>query len=152
MANHAVAWQVVAHASHHHPPHMNEPLRKTKRPTSLGRFVAALRNSFAGYRHAITHESAFREELLACAVLAPVSVMLPVSWIEHLILLVSLILIVLVELINSAIEATVDRISLEHHPLAGQAKDLASAAVLTALLITGLCWAMIVGPVVVRWW
>ena len=85
-------------------------------------------------------------------VLVPVGVLVPVSDIEHLLLMLSLMLVVLVELVNSAIEATVDRISLEHHPLAGQAKDLGSAAVLTAVLMTGLTWTVIVGPVLLRWW
>ena len=92
-----------------------------------------------------------REGLLALAILVPVSIFLPVSDIEHLLLVLSMMLVVLVELVNSAIEATVDRISLERHPLAGLAKDLGSAAVLIAVLMSGLCWVVIAGPVVVRW-
>jgi diacylglycerol kinase (ATP) len=131
---------------------MNDPDWKAKAPRFPGRLVAAMRNSVAGFRHAVATESAVREELVAIASLGPVAVWVPVSRIEHLLLLLSLLLVLLLELVNSAIEATVDRISLERHPLAGHAKDLGSAAVLTALLMTGLTWTVIVGPVVMRWW
>lgn len=131
---------------------MSEPVRKARASSFVGRLIAAFRHSLLGYRHAIANESAIREELVALGILVPVSVALPVSALEHLILVLSLLLVVLVELINSAIEATVDRISLERHPLAGQAKDLGSAAVLTALLMTSITWTMIAGPVVLRWW
>jgi diacylglycerol kinase (ATP) len=70
---------------------------------------------------------------------------------EHLLLVLPMMLVVLVELVNSAIESAVNRISLEHHPLSGRAKDLASAAVGVAVLMWGLCWLVIVGPVVLRW-
>ncbi|MEQ1689953.1 MAG: diacylglycerol kinase [Gemmatimonas sp.] len=131
---------------------MQQPAGKPKAKHFVGRLLAAFRNSFAGYRHAIATESAIREELLALLVLVPVSLVMPVSQVEHLLLLLSLLLVILVELVNTAIEATVDRISLERHPLAGQAKDLGSAAVFTALLMTGLTWTMIAGPIVIRWW
>ncbi|OGR86919.1 MAG: hypothetical protein A3A86_06535 [Elusimicrobia bacterium RIFCSPLOWO2_01_FULL_60_11] len=107
--------------------------------------------SCAGFRHAIRNGAAMRQELTAAAILVPVSVLLPVSGMERLALVSSMMLVLLVELLNSAIEATVDRISMEHSPLAGQAKDMASAAVLVALLMSGLCWAVIAGPVAVRW-
>ncbi|MBL0172067.1 MAG: diacylglycerol kinase [Gemmatimonadaceae bacterium] len=139
-------------ATIHHSPLMTEPLRKTKPSSFVGRLIAAFRNSFAGYRHAFASESALREELVAFVILAPLSLALPVSRVEHLMLLLSLILVILVELLNTAIEATVDRISLELHPLAGMAKDLGSASVLTALVMTGICWVMIAGPVVLHWW
>lgn len=92
-----------------------------------------------------------REELIALAVLVPISAMLPVSTIEHLLLVLSLMLLVAVELLNSAVERTVDRISTEQHPLAGQAKDMASAAVLVVVLMAGLTWTVIAGPVVLVW-
>jgi diacylglycerol kinase (ATP) len=62
-----------------------------------------------------------------------------------------MMLVVLVEFVNSAIETAVDRISLERHPLAGRAKDLASAAVLLAVLMSGLCWVVIAGPIAIQW-
>ena len=113
--------------------------------------INALGYSYAGFRHAIRHETAIREELIVLAILVPVSAVLPVSNLEHLILVLTMMLVILVELLNSAIESTVDRISLERHPLAGQAKDLGSAAVGIAVLMWGLSWLVIVGPVVVRW-
>jgi diacylglycerol kinase (ATP) len=115
------------------------------------RLINACRYSYAGLRHAIRHEVAVREELIAVAILGPASAFLPVTRVEHLILVLALLLVVLVELINSSIEATVDRISQERHPLAGQAKDLGSAAVFIALVMSALSWLVIAGPVVVRW-
>jgi diacylglycerol kinase (ATP) len=107
-----------------------------------------MRYSMAGFRYALKNEASIRQELLALAVLTPVSMFLHVGRLEHLILFVSMLLVVMVEFLNSAIEAAVDRISLEKHPLAGQAKDLGSAAVFVSLLIWGACWAAIVGPLV----
>lgn len=112
--------------------------------------IGACRYSYAGFRHAIRHEAAIRQELALSAVLAPVSAFLHVSLIEHLLLALALLLVVLVEFLNSAIEATVDRISMERHPLAGQAKDLGSAAVLVALVMAALTWGVIVGPLLIR--
>jgi len=117
----------------------------------LERLVNALKYSWAGLCQAARNEAAFREELAATAVLAPASLALHVSRIEHLILVLALLFILLVELLNTAIEAVVDRVSFELHPLAGTAKDLGSAAVLTSLVMAGLCWAAIVGPVAYRW-
>jgi diacylglycerol kinase (ATP) len=114
------------------------------------RLIGACRYSHAGFRHAIRHETAIRQELVLSAILAPVSALLHVSMIEHLLLVLALMLVVLVEFLNSAIEATVDRISTERHPLAGQAKDLGSAAVLVAIVMWALTWGVIVGPLVIR--
>ena len=122
-----------------------------KRRGGLRRLVDACGYSYGGLRQAIAHDPAIRQGLVALAVLVPVSVLLPVSDLEHLILVLSMMLVVLVEFVNSAIEATVDRISLERHPLAGQAKDFGSVAVGIAVLMSGLCWIVIAGPVVLRW-
>jgi len=102
-----------------------------------------MRYSVAGFRYALKNEASIRQELLALAVLTPVSVALHVSRLEHLVLVVSMLLVLMVEFLNSAIEAAVDRVSLEEHPLAGQAKDLGSAAVFISLLIWGASWAAI---------
>ena len=118
---------------------------------SIGRFVSALGYALAGFRYAVLHETAIRRELIALAILVPVSAVLPVSDVEHLLLVLPMMLVVLVELVNSSIESVVNRISLEQHPLSGQAKDLASAAVGVAVMMWGLCWLVIVGPVLVRW-
>lgn len=99
----------------------------------------------------MAHEAAIRQEIIMLVILVPFSAWLPVTDVEHLILVLSMMLVILVEFINSAIEATVDRISAERHPLAGQAKDKASTAVAIAVLMFGLSWTVIVTPVLVRW-
>ena len=91
-----------------------------------------------------------RQELFGFAVLTPVAVLLPVPAIERLLLVLSMLLVLLTEFINSAIETAIDRISLERHPLSGQAKDLGSAAVAVALLMSALSWIVVAGPVLVR--
>ena len=125
------------------------PLRRP----SLGpaRLAGALRYSIAGFRHAASREAAFQQELLVSLLMLPLAILLPVPLLERLVLVLSMMLVMVVELLNSAIEAAVDRISAERHPLAGQAKDMGSAAVLLALVMSMLCWAVIAGPVVVRW-
>jgi diacylglycerol kinase (ATP) len=117
----------------------------------LRRVVASFRHSGAGFRDGFVSEPAIREALLGFVLLLPVAVLLPVTRLERLTLIVSLLLVVMMELLNSAIEATVDRVSLERHPLARQAKDFASASVFVAAVIAALCWLLIAGPVVVRW-
>jgi len=130
---------------------MNDERNVMKSTGGLRRLVNALGYSYAGLRHAVANEAAIRQEFFALAFLIPASLLLPVSAIEHLLLVVSMMLVVLIEFLNSSIEAAVDRISLERHPLSGQAKDLGSAAVGVAVLISGLCWLVIAGPVVYRW-
>ena len=115
------------------------------------RLAGALRYSIAGFRHATRHEAAFQQEVLVSLLLLPAALLLPVSALERLILVVSMLFVIVVELLNSAIEATVDRISAERHPLAGQAKDMGSAAVLVALVMSLLCWTVIAGPVIAAW-
>jgi diacylglycerol kinase (ATP) len=105
----------------------------------------------AGLRHALQAEAALRQELFACIVLIPLALFLPVPALERLLLVLSMLLVVLTEFLNSAIEAAIDRISLERHPLSGQAKDLGSAAVAVALLMSALCWIVIAGPVAMAW-
>ena len=115
------------------------------------RLAKAFGYSLAGLRHAVRHETALRQELLALVPLVPLACLLPVSRLEALILVLSMMGVVLTEFLNSAIESAVDRISLERHPLSGQAKDLASAAVAAALLMSALCWGVIAGPVIFHW-
>ena len=122
-----------------------------KGATGLRRLVNAGRNSIAGLRHALANEAAMRQEMLGCIVLTPIALLLPVPAIERLLLVLSMLLVLLTEFINSAIETTIDRISLERHPLSGQAKDLGSAAVAVALLMSALSWIVIAGPVLLRW-
>ena len=122
-----------------------------KGATGFRRLVNACSYSAAGLRHALKREAAIREELIACVVLIPLAVLLPVPAVERLLIILSMLLVVLTEFLNSAIEAAIDRISLDRHPLSGQAKDLGSAAVAVALLMSALCWIVIAGPVAMRW-
>jgi diacylglycerol kinase (ATP) len=122
-----------------------------KGATGLRRLVNACGYSLAGLRHAMAREAAIRQELFACTVLIPAAVLLPVPAVERLLIVLSMLLVVLTEFLNSAIEAAVDRISLDRHPLSAQAKDLGSAAVAVALLMSALCWIVIAGPTALRW-
>lgn len=129
-------------------PHVSEGPNSFKSRDGFQRIANAMRYSVAGFRYALKNEASIRQELLALAVLAPVSAFLHVSRLEHIALVVSMLLVLMVEFLNSAVEAAVDRVSLETHPLAGQAKDLGSAAVFVSVLIWGACWLGIVGPLV----
>ncbi len=126
------------------PPHDASHLKGQR---SLQRVVNALRYSWKGFQAAYRHEAAFKDEIALAAIMLPVSVLLPVSFVEHILLVLTALLVILVELLNSAIEAVVDRIGLELHPLSGRAKDLGSAAVMVALVMCGLTW----GAILVRW-
>ena len=119
-----------------------------KGKTGLRRLLNAFGYSLQGFRAAWQNEAAFREEAMLTIVLTPVALLLPVTGLEKLLLILSLLLLVLVELLNSAVEAVVDRIGPEIHPLSGRAKDLGSAAVLIACLILGLTWIFIAVPAV----
>ncbi len=130
---------------------MTDPATLAKGRRGLSHFRAALGYSLAGFRHAIRHEESVRQELAVFVLLVPLAVVLPVSTLERLLLVLSMGLVLLVELLNSALEAAVDRISLDRHPLAGRAKDLGSAAVFTAIGMSFLCWVVIAGPVAWGW-
>ena len=108
--------------------------------TGLKRLYKATSCSIQGFRAAYIHESAFRQELLVCAILFPCSFVIASSLNEWLMLIASLLFLLLVEIINSAIEALADQISVEHHELLGRAKDLGSAAVFLALMLVTLIW------------
>jgi diacylglycerol kinase (ATP) len=112
------------------------------------RVVGALRYSVAGLRSAWKHEHAFRQELLVIAPAALAALLLPVTPLEKLLLVASMVLVLVVELLNSAIEAVVDRVSLERHPLSKNAKDFGSAAVMLAVLLSAACWAVVLWG----WW
>ena len=111
--------------------------------TGLGRLVRAARCSALGLKAAYTHEQAFRQELLLCLLLTPVGLWLGQTGVERALLLASLVLLLIVELLNSAIEAVVDRIGPEHHALAGRAKDIGSAAVFLALVHGLIVWLLV---------
>lgn len=114
-----------------------------KGATGLQRILNATRYSLDGLRQAVRHEIAFRQELLAILGLAPLALWLGENGVERSMMIASLILVLIVELINSAIEATQDRISLEKHPLARNAKDFGSAAVMLALINAALVWLLV---------
>ena len=99
--------------------------------------------SWQGFRAALTNETAFLQEFIVVIVLSGWSFYLDVSAYERLAMIISLVLILIVEILNSAIECVVDRVSTEHHELAGRAKDYGSLAVLLSLLITIAIWAVI---------
>jgi diacylglycerol kinase (ATP) len=109
--------------------------------TGLDRIVRAAGYSMSGLRLAFTGESAFRQEACMAAVMLPVAFWLGRQWLEVALLAGSVLLVLIVELLNSATEAVVDRISYEHHELSKRAKDIASAAVFIALLLCGSIWA-----------
>ena len=112
----------------------------------LARLVQAFFNSLEGLRDAWLHESAFRQEVLLAAVLIPVACYLPVSGLERAALIASPLLVIVVELLNSSVEAAIDRISLDRHRLSKRAKDLGSAAVFVALLLLALVWGLVLPP------
>lgn len=112
--------------------------------TGLRRLYHATRYSFAGLRFAYRSESAFRQEVWLCAVMTPLGLWLGQTTVERILLLGSLLLLLVVELLNTAVEATVDRVGDEYHSLAECAKDAGSAAVFISLLLTALVWGLIV--------
>ena len=115
-----------------------------KGKTGVRRVLNALRYSMDGLRAAYTGEDAFRQEILLAAVLIPLALWLPVSGLGKALMIASVLLVLAVELINSAIEAVVDRISLDRHALSKRAKDLGSAAVLLALINVGAVWGCVI--------
>ena len=114
-----------------------------KGKTGLTRVWNALHYSLAGLRAAFKHEDAFRQEVFLAAVLIPLALLLPASGIGHALMIAAVLLVMIVELLNSAIEATVDRVSIENHPLAKRAKDIGSAAVFVALLNVLIVWVLV---------
>jgi len=112
--------------------------------TGLTRVLKATRCSMLGFKAAYKHESAFRQELWLCCLLLPLSFLIATSGVQLGLLIASLLLILLVEIINSAIEAIVDRIGIELHELSGRAKDLGSTAVFLALCIFVVIWAGVI--------
>ena len=111
----------------------------------------ALRHSWAGIAATWREESAFRQEACVAFVLLPIAAFVHVSAAERVMLAASVLLVLLVELINSSIEAAIDRISLERHELSGRAKDCGSAAVTVALVIAAITWGVICGPLAWQW-
>jgi len=114
-----------------------------KGETGLKRLLNAARNSFEGLAAAARHEQAFRQELILAAVLLPTAFLLDVSSVERAMLIGSVLLVLIVELLNTAVEVVVDRISIDTHPLSKRAKDLGSAAVMLSLVAASGVWLLV---------
>jgi diacylglycerol kinase (ATP) len=111
--------------------------------TGIARIIAASRNSFRGIRDAWQHESAFRQDVSLSILLLVLSFWLAQTVLEWLLLIFPLFLLVIVEILNSAIENTIDRIGDDHHVLSGRAKDMGSAAVFFCLVLIATVWLSI---------
>ena len=124
-----------------------ESAHKGKR--GLRRILNACAYSMSGLKLAYRHEHAFRQEVLGALVLLPIACLVPVPAVERVLLIGTVLLVLIVELLNSSIEAAVDRVGLETHHLAKRAKDIGSAAVMLVLILLGITWALILGPVAI---
>jgi diacylglycerol kinase (ATP) len=131
------------------PYHIDQNPHKGNR--GLIRAWYAAKNSWCGIVYAFKEESAFRQELTLLILLTPIALFLPISPLKKCALIISLILVLVVELLNSSVEAAIDRISFDHHDLSKRAKDFGSAAVMLALLIAALLWITICLPLVMIW-
>ena len=114
-----------------------------KGKTGIQRLWNALGYSLQGLASAFRHEDAFRQEVLLAALLVPAAFFIPVGGAERALMIASVLLVLIVELLNSAVEAAVDRISLENHSLAKRAKDIGSAAVLLSLINVAAVWLLV---------
>jgi diacylglycerol kinase (ATP) len=112
----------------------------------LIRIVHALFNSLAGLQDAWRNESAFRQEVILAVILVPVACFVNVSNAERAILIGSVLLVMIVELLNTGVEAAIDRISFDHHSLSKRAKDIGSAAVFVSLVLCAIVWFLILPP------
>ncbi|MGS3136787.1 diacylglycerol kinase [Aeromonas sanarellii] len=120
--------------------------------TGITRIINATGYSMKGLKSAWINEAAFRQELVLILLLMPLAFWIGDSLNEILLLVCISWLVVIVEVLNSAIEAVVDRIGSEHHELSGRAKDLGSAAVFIALALNSLVWGALVGRNLLGWW
>ena len=123
---------------------MNQPTNHPyKSRSGLLRIWRAFGYSLSGLSLAFAHEHAFRQELMLAIILVPIALFMPVPGTSKALMIGSVILVLIVELLNSAIEATVDRISLDAHALAKHAKDIGSAAVFVSLVNVAVVWALV---------
>jgi diacylglycerol kinase (ATP) len=121
-----------------------------KGQSGIRRLINAFFYSLSGLTMAFRHESAFRQEIALAVVLIPIACLLPVGAVDRVLLIASVLLVLIVELLNSSVEAAIDRISFDTHRLSKRAKDLGSAAVLVALALLLVTWLLLAGPVVLR--
>ncbi len=122
---------------------MSDPVSPFKGKTGLQRVLRATGYSCAGLSAAFRHENAFRQEVYLALLLIPLALYLGETGIERALMVGAVLGVLIVELLNSAIEAAVDRISLEHHQLIKRAKDMGSAAVMIALVNVAVVWALV---------
>ncbi len=122
---------------------MDEPASPFKGKTGARRLLDAAGHSWAGLRTALRREDAFRQEVLLFAVLLPLAAYLGDSGMERALLIAPLFGVLVAELLNAALEALADRVSLEHHPLIKRAKDMGSAAVMLALVNVLVVWGLV---------
>lgn len=122
---------------------MSEPVSPFKGKTGLARIVNAAGYSWAGLTAAFRYEDAFRQEVMLALLLIPLAAYLGDTGIERALMVGAVLLVLIVELLNSAVEAAVDRISLEHHQLIKRAKDMGSAAVMVALVNVVVVWGLV---------
>jgi diacylglycerol kinase (ATP) len=113
------------------------------KPTGITRLLRAFGYSFQGFRHAWREEAAFRQEVGLSLLVIPAGLYLGRSGVERAMLVSPMLLILVVEILNSAVEAVVDRSGTERHPLAGMAKDMGSAAVMLSFALLGTVWLLI---------
>lgn len=118
---------------------MAKPGRK-----GVSRIIHAAGYSYQGLKACYRHEAAFRQELLLCVLLMPLSFVATPYLVESALLISTLIIVLITELLNSAVEAVVDRIGSEYHDLSGRAKDIGSAAVSLSLLLVTVVWALVI--------
>ena len=118
-----------------------------KGKTGMIRIVHAFFNSVSGLEDAWRNESAFRQEILLAIFLIPIACIARVTAVERALLIGAVLLVLIVELLNTSVEAAIDRISFDHHSLSKRAKDIGSAAVFVALVLLALVWALILTPV-----
>ena len=114
-----------------------------KGKTGIKRLANAFTYSVAGTLAAFKHEDAFRQEVILSIILIPLAIYLGQTAIEQALMISSILLIIIVELLNSSLEATVDRISVKHHKLSKRAKDIGSAAVFFSLVNAAVIWFLI---------
>ncbi|MBU2640431.1 MAG: diacylglycerol kinase [Thiobacillus sp.] len=122
---------------------MSEPVSPYKGKTGLRRLFNAVGYTWDGLRAAFRHEDAFRQEVFLALLLIPLAVYLGESGVERALMIAAVLGVLMVELLNSAVEAAVDRISLEHHLLIKRAKDMGSAAVMIALVNVVAVWGLV---------
>jgi diacylglycerol kinase (ATP) len=131
---------------------MNSPYHIDQNPHKGNRGLArawhAAKNSWCGLVYAFMEESAFRQELTLFVLLTPIAALLPITLLEKSLLVSSLMMVLVIELLNSSVEAAIDRISFEHHDLSKRAKDFGSAAVMLALFVAALIWAAVCIPLI----